>query len=205
VEKRGEARLSTWSFDENTTSSTTKSASDCARHLRMLARASFLQVVSEKGQKANEYTRLGTWPPNSAFFGGTPIGVAYYLQKWFRYYLQDWINKRMRELESKEGVYSLDQWYQYQLAHTLPDASAPRIELRIPITTGGFQEHRGGNIASDVSMMQKPVDISEMTLEWVQETNDVIFGDLSKTDRMLLYLMYARSMDMAEARDLPGM
>jgi hypothetical protein len=63
----------------------------------------------------------------------------------------------------------------------------------------------GGNIASDVSMMQKPVDISEMTLEWVQETNDVIFGDLSKTDRMLLYLMYARSMDMAEARDLPGM
>jgi len=47
----------------------------------------------------------------------------------------------------------------------------------------------GGNIASDVSMMQKPVDISEMTLEWVQETNDVIFGDLSKMDRMLLYLM----------------
>ena len=155
----------------------------------MLARAGFLQVVSEKGQKANEYTRLDTWPPVSAFFGGTPIGVAYYLQKWFRYYLQDWINKRMRELESKEGVYSLEQWQKYQVEHIGQDSSAARVELRIPITTGGFQEHGGDHIASDVSMIHKPVDISEMTLEWVQETNDVIFGDLSKMDRMLLYLM----------------
>lgn len=48
--------------------------------------------------------------PAAAFFEGTPIGVAYYVQRWFRYGLQEWIHKRMRELESKEGVYSRESW-----------------------------------------------------------------------------------------------
>jgi hypothetical protein len=48
-------------------------------------------VVSEKGEKVLKYSRLGTWPPHSDFFGGSPIGVAYYLQRWFRYGLQEWI------------------------------------------------------------------------------------------------------------------
>ena len=82
---------------------------DGTRHLRLLARAGFLEVVSEQEQKAVRYLRLEAWPPVPAFFGGTSIGVAYYLQKWFRYRLQEWIHKRMRELESKEGVYSLEQ------------------------------------------------------------------------------------------------
>ena len=41
--------------------------------------------------------------------------------------------------------------------------------------------------------MVKPLDLSEMTLDRVRETNDVLFGDLSKADRMLLYLVYTRS------------
>jgi hypothetical protein len=75
---------------------------DCARHLRVLARGGFLEVVPGGG-----YTRSASWPPPAEYFEGKPIGVAYYLQKWFRYGLQDWISKRMRELETKEGVYSL--------------------------------------------------------------------------------------------------
>lgn len=47
-------------------------------------------------------------------------------------------------------------------------------------------------------MIRKPVDLSEMTLDWVQETNDVMFGDLTKADRLLLYLIYTRSMGMIE-------
>jgi hypothetical protein len=79
---------------------------DCARHLRLLARTGFLEVVPAKWPEAPEYIRLEAWPPAAAFFEGTPIGVAYYVQRWFRYGLQEWIHKRMRELESKEGVYS---------------------------------------------------------------------------------------------------
>jgi hypothetical protein len=47
---------------------------------------------------------------------GTPIGVAYYVQKWFRFNLQQWITSRMRELESNEGVYSLEGWQDFQKA-----------------------------------------------------------------------------------------
>src|SRR5450432_561966 len=83
---------------------------DCARHLRLLARTGFLEVVPAKWPEAPEYIRLEAWPPAAAFFEGTPIGVAYYVQRWFRYGLQEWIHKRMRELESKEGVYSLESW-----------------------------------------------------------------------------------------------
>jgi hypothetical protein len=165
---------------------------DCARHLRLLARSGFLEVVSEKGEKVIRYSRLGTWPPHSDFFGGSPIGVAYYLQRWFRYGLQEWINKRMRELECKEGVYSLEQWQRFQADHGFAGTGrgTSSVEgLRIPTGVDGFQEHKGRNVAADVSMIHKPLDISEMTLEWVQETNDVVFGDPGKTDRMLLYLM----------------
>jgi hypothetical protein len=81
---------------------------DCTRHLRMLARAGFIEVVPVKWPAQPEFKRLGTWPPTAAFFEGTPIGVAYYVQRWFRFGLQEWIHKRMRELESKEGVYSFE-------------------------------------------------------------------------------------------------
>ena len=84
---------------------------DCARHLRLLARGGFLETVPGRTEKGvPEYRRLVSWPPPADFFGGTPIGAAYYVQRWFRYGLQEWIAKRMRELESKEGVYSLEGW-----------------------------------------------------------------------------------------------
>jgi len=53
-----------------------------------------------------------SWPPSADFFAGdgNVIGLTYYLQKWFRFHLQDWMEKRSRELESKDGVYSLEDW-----------------------------------------------------------------------------------------------
>ena len=90
---------------------------DSNRYLRMLCRSSFLQTVPGKTKQV--YSRLETWPPSPDFFEGTPIGLTYYLQKWFRFHLQDWITRRMRELESKEGVYSLDGRHWFQNAHHL--------------------------------------------------------------------------------------
>jgi hypothetical protein len=101
---------------------------DGARDLRLLARSGFLEVVSEKGEKVIRYARLDTWPPHSDFFGGSPIGVAYYLQRWFRYGLQEWINKRMRELESKEGVYSLEQWRRFCADHQSLEGGASCLQ-----------------------------------------------------------------------------
>ena len=52
-------------------------------------------------------------------------------------------------------------------------------------------------MAADVSMMQKPLDVSQMSIEWVHGTEDALFRDLSKNERYLVYLTYARDMDIA--------
>jgi hypothetical protein len=82
------------------------------RHLRLLVRAGFLQIAGRTDEKdaedAVQYRKLEAWPPPAAYFEGAPIGAAYYIQKWFRFRLVEWIIARMRELESKEGVYSLE-------------------------------------------------------------------------------------------------
>ena len=77
---------------------------DSNRYLRLLVRVGFIQKEGES------FSRSQTWPPAQKFFGGTPIGLAYYLQKWFRFILQEWVSRRMRELEAKEGIYSLEDW-----------------------------------------------------------------------------------------------
>ena len=52
--------------------------------------------------------RRKVWPPEPKLFNGGPIGLTYCIQTWFRYYLQQWIDNAMSEIESREGVYSLD-------------------------------------------------------------------------------------------------
>ena len=54
-------------------------------------RVGFLRATKEEGAgKTALYSRTETWPPPAEFFKGSPIGLAYYLQKWFRFNLQEW-------------------------------------------------------------------------------------------------------------------
>jgi len=73
----------------------------------MLVRRGHLETVAGDDGKVAFYRRA-VWPPARKLFTSGPVGITYYLQTWFRYYLQQWIDSSMRELESKEGVYSLD-------------------------------------------------------------------------------------------------
>jgi hypothetical protein len=78
-----------------------------------------LKRYREREQARKEgvaFRRGAAWPPPAGYLAGTPIGVAYYVQKWFRFNLQQWITSRMRELESNEGVYSLEGWQDFQKA-----------------------------------------------------------------------------------------
>ena len=79
---------------------------DSNRYLRLLCRRGFLASLKGKDGKISGWVRSGQWPPPAAFFQSGAIGFAYYLQTWFRYYLQQWIEKRMYQLEAKDGVYS---------------------------------------------------------------------------------------------------
>ena len=74
---------------------------DCSKHLRLLCRRGFLEVVP--GREEGETTKFQRlhWPAPAGFFegDGTVIGLAYYIQKWFKYALQDWIARHSREIE----------------------------------------------------------------------------------------------------------
>ena len=76
---------------------------DAVGHLRLLVGYQYLEGIGK-----GEYGRTAAWPPAAEFFTGQPIGLTYCVQTWFRYYLEQWISSSMRQLESKEGVYSLD-------------------------------------------------------------------------------------------------
>jgi len=53
-------------------------------------------------------------------------------------------------------------------------------------------------------MMKKPLDISEMTLDWVWQTEDPFFADLERSDRHLLYLVFVKEMDRQGIADSLG-
>src|SRR5206468_712545 len=116
---------------------------------RLLARREFLTEAAKRGE-ATRYARSANWPPPASFFNSGPIGLAYYLQTWFRYYLQQWIERRMSELETREGVYSLE--YGYEVAVRQFDSSnSSAIERNIPDASGDFRDANGRNWAADVS------------------------------------------------------
>lgn len=54
---------------------------------------------------------------------------------------------------------------------------------------GDYRNDHGINLSADVSMTRKPLDVSQMTLEWVKQTDDTLFGGLDRNERNLLYLV----------------
>jgi len=171
---------------------------DCHRCIRLLGRLGYLKAVQEgKDKRITGFVRTPAWPPPQKFFQSGAIGVAHYIQKWFRFKLQEWIVCRMREVESKEGFYSLEGWLEYRTRKISREESFSDhnyVREQVPSLMGEYQDATGAYLTADVSMIEKPLDISRITLEWVHSTEDLLFKNLSKEDRYLLYLIYARNM-----------
>src|SRR5437588_9418742 len=98
--------------------------------LRLLVRRGYLQGIGK-----GEFERTGSWPPPAKFLegDGNPIGLTYCVQMWFRYYLQQWITSSMGQLESKEGVYSLDCRGEFGSGSSSPSSGNP--DLAIPASS----------------------------------------------------------------------
>jgi hypothetical protein len=58
---------------------------DCHRHLRLLGRHGFLTAVTGQEGRLSIFTRTEHWPPPGNFLKPGAIGLAYYIQKWFRF------------------------------------------------------------------------------------------------------------------------
>lgn len=63
---------------------------------------------------------------------------------------------------------------------------------------GDYRNDHGVSLSADIGMMRKPLDVSDMTLDWVQHTEDTLFGDLDRSERNLLYMVFVREMDRGE-------
>jgi hypothetical protein len=97
---------------------------DGVGHLRLLVRRGHLQAVGK-----GEYERTGSWPPPAKLWS-KPVGITNCVQTWFRY-LQQWITSSMGQLESKEGVYSLDCRREFGSRSSSP--SSGNTDLAIPV------------------------------------------------------------------------
>src|SRR5580692_13102463 len=172
---------------------------DCHRYIRLLCRRGYLTSAMGENRRVSGYVRSVSWPPPPEFFEQGAIGVAYFLQTWFRYYLQTWIESSMGQLETREGVYSWDSsqsdtHLRGRLRKSNTDGSFVRGSDMEELIHPRQNDHVGG---IDFSMVNKPLDLSDMTLEWVNHTEDPIFKDLSREDRLFLYMHFVRDMDLA--------
>ncbi len=170
---------------------------DCTRLLRLLVRRGYLEPhskLSAKGVKQLYYRRTSEWPPPPSFMTAGPIGMTYFVQRWFKYFLQEWIDRRMSEIESKDGVFQLEHRLDYS------DSSKARSihDMAMPHLNGNLTGHDGRTWAADLSLMEKNQDLSEINLDWVLECQDKLFSTLSVMERHLLHLFYVKEIQWAE-------
>jgi hypothetical protein len=107
---------------------------------------------------------------------------------WFRYYLKNHIADQLSELEVSDGMLQME------------NAPDPGGAFRgQSLNTEPIQENANGNclnstgkfrFMADRQLMDMPLDVSTMSLDWVAETTDKLFKDLSVAQRTILYLYY---------------
>ena len=133
---------------------------DCDKHIRLLCRRGFLEVVpgTEDGEKPRIQRR--NWPPPAGFFegDGTVIGLAYYIQKWFKYALQDWIARHSREIEAKCGVYSLEDWTVTRagfVGESVSSRDNNALLGQVDRANGNYRTDNGELLEVELGMMKK--------------------------------------------------
>jgi hypothetical protein len=130
----------------------------------------FLKMFLPKGQAASRKNLVNVIRHLHLAFKGMDgeevIGLAYYLQKWLRFGLQDW-TQRARELETKDGVSSLEGWNATRPFNQMEEPAGshnPFLE-QVFSSDADYQDAHGTRLSADVGMMKNPLDISRITLE----------------------------------------
>jgi hypothetical protein len=108
----------------------------------------------------------------------------------------------MSELEATEQVYSLEGLHKvpsrrYDTQHA-SSAAKKEFTADAPTVISNAWLARDRSLASSI-------DVTKLDLSWVNETDDALFAALSRTERQLLYLVFAREMpwkDVAESFDM---
>jgi len=156
---------------------------DGTRFVRVLCRHGFLEPVPDDGGGRLYQRKESAWPPPAKYLNAGPIGFTYYLQTWFRYYLQQHIEHARGQIETKEGVYSIDFGR---------DDDDGGLDGDMFDARGSLVECSGAWWDEVTDSERQDLDLSQMNLAWVAHTEDPLFADFSRADRMLLYLVFTR-------------
>jgi hypothetical protein len=160
---------------------------DCVGILRSLVRKSLLASVIGK-KKVVGYKLGSKWPAPLSYFKSGPIGFVYVIQMWFRYYFKNHISENLSEIETNEFMLQLDA-----TARTSGDGSgATSGNESIQANSDGNCVNSTGKFRfmADRTLLDMPLDVSALNLDWVAETSDKLFTGLSVQQRSILFLYF---------------
>jgi hypothetical protein len=165
--------------------------------IRMLEKKGFVEKVEDTSdpRAKKKYRKVeDNWPPPQSLFESGPIGLAYHVAKRFRYALKQYIVHEMEQIEAKEELLQLEHRYTGAWNYSDPGSEMDIHEKPLYSPESDYRDRTGKPWAADTNLSKAQFDISRMTLEWVQETQDHLFADLAPSERMLLRLVYACEM-----------
>ena len=172
---------------------------DPAPQLHWLVKRGHLEIGSTLEPKKNPIFRRpekGTaWPPGKKILKAKPIGLTYHVQRLFRVYLQRYIESVMSEIETKEGMMQLTAITNTPNSRIAGNPSSYRNSTGEVISSqGNFVSTNGVRFAADVGLQNTEMDLGTMGPEWVQETKDPLFRNMTKEERQLLYLVFTKEL-----------
>jgi hypothetical protein len=150
---------------------------DAVGHLRLLVGYQYLEGIGK-----GEYGRTAAWPPPASLFS-KPVGITNCIQTWFQYYLEQWISSSMRQLESKEGVYSLDCRGEFGSGSSQP--SSGNTDLAIPAASRRAGTEGGTRTRCFLRRRPERFEIADGRLgdaiEFRQQVGHVVEADTQRT------------------------
>jgi hypothetical protein len=142
------------------------------------------------------FARTAQWAEGLPVYTTGLVGLAFFLQRQFRYHLRQHIFEQMRQLEAQPDVLQLEH-----RSFTVDDDESFHSTIlgsaALPHTQGGLSV-KGQNWAADRELEKRSFDLPTMDLEWVRHTDDKLFRTMSRLQRHLLYLVYVRELNWKE-------
>ena len=121
--------------------------------------------------------------------------MTYHVQRLFRVYLQRYIESVMSEIETKEGMMQLTAITNTPNSRIAGNPSSYRNSTGEVISSqGNFVSTNGVRFAADVGLQNTEMDLGTMGPEWVQETKDPLFRNMTTEERQLLYLVFTKEL-----------
>jgi hypothetical protein len=157
--------------------------------IRLLARKEYIKAIRGPRKKLIGYKITKSWPPSQEFLSSGPVGFVYFIQTWFRYYLQEYIDEQMKTIEARAWDKML------QIEHRSSDLDTyTSSNENIISSEGELTDIHGISWSADLSMMNKCLDLSEITPAWVNGTTDKLFHNMTVRERHLIYLYYVQEL-----------